>query len=206
MKKLIVILIISFQCQLVYSQSQEAQQLLLNWEKLTQFKKLLQDMYDGWKIINKGYTTIKDISSGNFNLHKNFLDALMEVSPVVKKYKRIADIINYQLLIVKQYKKAFQQFKDDGTFTPQEINYIAKVYSNLFNESIKNLDELFMVITSGQLRMSDDERMQAIDKIYDRIEDQFSFLQDFNSSTAYLSLQRKSEQTEIDMSRKILGY
>ncbi len=206
MKKIIVILIISFQCQFVHSQSQEAQQLLLNWEKLTQFKRILQDMYDGWKIINKGYTTIKDISSGNFNLHKNFLDALMEVSPVVKKYKRIADIINYQLLIVKQYKKAFQQFKDDGTFTPQEINYIGKVYSNLLNESIKNLDELFMVITSGQLRMSDDERMQAIDKIYDRIEDQFSFLQDFNSSTSYLSLQRKSEQTEIDMSRKILGY
>ncbi len=206
MKKIIVILIISFQCQFAHSQSQEAQQLLLNWEKLTQFKKILQDMYDGWKIINKGYTTIKDISSGNFNLHKNFLDALMEVSPVVKKYKRITDIINYQLLIVKQYKRAFQQFKDDGTFTSQEINYIGKVYSNLFNESIKNLDELFLVITSGQLRMSDDERMQSIDKIYDRIEDQFSFLQDFNSSTAYLSLQRKSEQTEIDMSRKILGY
>ncbi len=205
MKKIFLILLtaISLNC---FSQTQEAQQLLLDWEKLTQFKKILQDMKDGYQIIHKGYTTIRDISSGNFSLHKNFLDALMDVSPAVKQYKRIADIINYQLQIVKQYKAAFKQFKEDKNFTVQEIDYISKVYANLFNESVKNLDELAMVITAGKLRMSDDERMQAIDKIYASIEDQFSFLQDFNSSTSYLSLQRQSEQTEIDMSRKILGY
>ncbi len=190
----------------ISAQSQEAQQLLLDWEKLMQFKKILQDMKDGYQIMHKGYTTIRDISSGNFNLHKNFLDALMDVSPAVRQYKRIADIINYQLLIVKQYKAAFNHFKEDKNFTVQEIDYIGKVYANLFNESVKNLDELAMVITAGKLRMSDDERMQAIDKIYASIEDQFSFLQDFNSSTSYLSLQRQSEQTEIEMSKRILGY
>jgi hypothetical protein len=206
MRKFIIIIALALSSQVSYSQSQEAQQLLLNWEKLTQFKKILQDMYDGWKVINKGYNTIKDISSGNFSLHKGFLDALMEVSPVVKKYKRISDIVNYQLLIVKRYKAAFNQFKEDNTFTASEIDYIGKVYANLFNESVKNLDELLMVITAGQLRMTDDERLQAIDRIYARIEDQFSFLEDFNSSTAYLSLQRKAEQTEINMSKKIYGY
>src|SRR4051812_45387362 len=98
MKKLIVILMICTSSK-VMAQAAEAQQLLLNMEKLTQFKKILQNMYDGYKILHAGYTTIKDISEGNFSLHKNFLDALMEVSPVVKKYSRIADIINYQLRI-----------------------------------------------------------------------------------------------------------
>jgi hypothetical protein len=205
MKKMLLILltVVSLNC---YSQSQEAQQLLLDWEKLTQFKKILQDMYNGYKIVSKGYTTIRDISSGNFNLHKAFLDGLMDVSPAVKKYKRIADIINYQLQIVKQYKAAFDQFKADKNFTVDEITYMGKVYGNLFDESIKNLDELVMVITADKLRMSDDERMQAIDKIYASVEDQFSFLKDFNSSTLYLSMQRQNEQTEIDMSRKIHGY
>jgi len=205
MKKIFLILLTAISLN-SFSQSQEAQQLLLDWEKLTQFKKILKDMKDGYQIIHKGYTTIRDISSGNFNLHKDFLDALMDVSPAVKQYKRIADIISYQLLIVKQYKAVFKQFKEDKSFTAQEIDYIGKVYANLFNESVKNLDELVMVITAGKLRMSDDERLQAIDRIYASIEEQFSFLQDFNSSTSYLSLQRQSEQTEIDMSRKILGY
>lgn len=206
MKRTLILILLSLQFNFSHSQSQEIQQLLLNWEKLTQFKAILQDMYDGWKIIDKGYNTIKDISSGNFNLHKGFLDALMEVSPVVKKYKRVADIIDYQILIIKQYKKAFQQFKEDGSFNPQELEYLGKVYSNLFNESIKNIDELFIVITAGELRMTDDERLSAIDKIYDRIVDQFSFLQDFNSSATYLSLQRKVERSEIEMSKRINGY
>jgi hypothetical protein len=183
------------------AQSAEAEQLLLDWKKLTQFKKILQDMYQGYKVLYKGYTTVKDISQGSFDLHKNYLDALLEVSPAVKNYKRIADIISLQLRIIKEYKSAFNQFREDGMFVPSEIDYISKVYSNLLKRSLQSIDDLLMVITSGTLRMSDDERLQAIDKIYDDITDQFSFLKDFNSGTAVLSLQRKSEKADIDLSR-----
>ncbi|MFX5583033.1 hypothetical protein ABTE20_20720, partial [Acinetobacter baumannii] len=86
--------------------------LLLNIEKLAQFKKILKNMKNGYQIIFKGYTAVKDISQGNFNLHKTFLDGLMQVSPAVKKYKRIADIISYQLRISKEYKLAFNRFKE----------------------------------------------------------------------------------------------
>ena len=205
MKRVIVVLLM---CSLGFqskAQSAEAQQLILDYEKLAQFKKILKNMYDGYKILYKGYTAVKDISEGNFNLHKNFLDGLLQVSPAVKKYKRIADIINYQVRIVKEYKAAFSEFKNDKQFTVEEIDYISKIYSTLFDQSLKNLDELTMVITAGKLRMSDDERLQAIDRIYASIEDQYSFLKDFNGNTAMLSLQRKSEQTEIAMSRKIYG-
>jgi hypothetical protein len=187
------------------AQSAEVQQLLLNVEKLAQFKKILKNMKDAYKIIFKGYTAVKDLSQGNFNLHKTFLDGLMEVSPAVKKYKRIADIIKYQLRITKEYKAAYTQFRDDKQFTAQEVEYVAKVYSNLFNETLKSLEELAMVITAGKLRMSDDERLQAIDKIYETVVDQYSFLNEFNNNTAILSLQRKAEQTEIKMSRIING-
>lgn len=205
MKKWVVMLCICVASLSAKAQSDEAQQLLLNWEKLIQFKKILQNMYDGYKILNKGYTAVKDISEGNFNLHKGFLDALLEVSPAVRKYKRIGDIISYQIRIVKDYKSAFAQFKDDKQFTAQEIEYLGKVYSNLLGQSLKSLEELYMVVTAGELRMSDDERLQAIDHIYETIVDQFSFLKEFNNNTAMLSLQRKSEETEVKMSRIIYG-
>jgi DNA repair ATPase RecN len=187
------------------AQSEEVQQLLLNIEKLAQFKKILQNMYDGYKLLNKGYTAVKNISEGNFNIHKTFLDGLMQVSPAVKKYKRIADIISYQLRIAKEYKLAFNRFKEDKQFTADEIDYLGIVYGNLFNESLKSLDELSLVITSGKLRMSDDERLRAIDKIYIAVEDQYSFLKDFSNNTNMLSLQRKSEQAQIEMSRRLYG-
>ena len=206
MKKMLIILLLVAVNKASLAQSEEAQQLLLNVEKLAQFKKILQNMYDGYKIIHKGYTTVKDLSEGNFSLHKTFLDGLMAVSPAVKKYKRIADIINYQIRIVKEYKGAFSQFKQDRSFAPEEIEYLGKVYANLFDESVKNLDELAVVITAGKLRMSDDERLQAIDRVYASIENQFTFLKEFNNNTALLSLQRKSEQAEIRMSRRLNGY
>jgi hypothetical protein len=205
MKKLIVILIICSMSFQLKAQSEEVQQLLLNIEKLAQFKKILQNMYDGYKLLNKGYTAVKNISEGNFNIHKTFLDGLMQVSPAVKKYKRIADIISYQLRIAKEYKLAFNRFKEDKQFTADEIDYLGIVYGNLFNESLKSLDELSLVITSGKLRMSDDERLRAIDKIYIAVEDQYSFLKDFSNNTNMLSLQRKSEQAQIEMSRRLYG-
>jgi hypothetical protein len=152
MKKWVLIILISAFGSTSFGQSQEVQQLLLNWEKLTQLKTLLDDMYTGYEIIYKGYSTIKDISEGNFTLHKDFLDGLLAVSPVVQKYRRIADITSYQLRIVKGCKTALHQFKQDKHFTPDEIEHLGKVYSNLLNEGIKCLDELAMIITSGKLR------------------------------------------------------
>ena len=187
------------------AQAEEAQQLLLNWEKLTQFKKILNNMYDGYKILHKGYTTIRNISESNFSLHKTFLDGLLQVSPAVRKYKRIADIINIQLRIVKEYKAVFNEFKQNKQFTTTEIKNIGNVYNNLFKESLQQIDELALVITSGKLRMSDDERLQVIDRVYDRITDQFAFLQEFNNNTMVLSIQRTKEQQEIELSRKLRG-
>ena len=205
MKKWVLIILIPIIGSRSFGQSQEIQQLLLNWEKLSQLRTLLDDMYTGYTIIYKGYSTIRDISENNFSLHKGFLDGLMEISPVVKKYKRIADIISYQLRIVKLSKAAYDKFKLDKNFSFDEIKGIANVYGRLLNEGLKCLDELIMVITAGELRMSDDERLQAIDGIYTKLVDQFSFLKELNNSTAVLSVQREKEQQDIDISRKIHG-
>ncbi|HEU5164147.1 MAG TPA: TerB family tellurite resistance protein, partial [Chitinophagaceae bacterium] len=105
----------------------------------------------------------------------------------------------------KGYKAAYNQFKFSKNFTLAEIEWLGKVYSNLLNEGVKCLDELAMIVTAGKLRMSDDERLQAIDKIYDRTLEQFSFLQDLNNSTAILSVQREKDQQQLDISRKLYG-
>lgn len=204
MKKVIMIVALLFTKQVSFGQSQEVQQLLLDVEKLAQFKQILSDLKKGYEILSNGYNAIKNISQGNFNLHQTFLEGLLQVSPAVQKYERIADIMRYQLKIVKEYKAAFSQFKADKNFTVDEIVYMGKVYSHLFNESVKGLDDLITVITAGKLRMSDDERLKAIDHVWTEIQDQYAFLRDFNSSTAMLSKARAKEQQEVDLSRKLL--
>ena len=209
MKKLIIILeIVLFSFPMsnkALAQKEEIAQLLLNVEKLAQFKQILSDMKKGYKILNGGYNTIKDLSEGNFSLHKTFLDALMEVSPTVKNYKRVADIINYQVILVKEYKSAFSRFKRDNNFNQQELAYLGRVYENLFKQSLNNLDDLVTIITANKLRMSDDERLEAIDKIFADMQDKLLFLRHFNNNTNVLAVQRAKERNDANTMRLIYG-
>ena len=203
MKKIFFILLLC--SNICFGQSQEAKQLLLNVEKLAQLKLMLSHMKTGYKILEKGYTSIKNISQGNFNLHRDFLDGLLQVSPAVKQYSKVADIIRVQLKLVKESKAALAEFRGSKQFTITEIEYLGNVYANLLKECLKTLDELAMVVTAGKLRMSDDERLQAIDKIYDEVMEQYTFLNEFNNGTAVLSLQREKEKMDIDLMRKVHG-
>ena len=189
----------------LYAQAEEAEQLLLNVEKLAQLKQILTDLKKGYQIVSTGYNTVKNISQGNFNLHKAFLDGLMEVSSTVKNYKKVSDIVSYQILIVKEYKNAYSRFKADGNFNPQELDYFGKVYANLFNQSLKNLDALVTVITANKLRMSDDERLKAIDDIFSSMLDKLTFLRQFNNNTTILAIQRAREKKDANTLQKIYG-
>lgn len=209
MKKLIIMISLSFLGILpafrASAQADEIAQLILNIEKLAQFKQILSDMKKGYEILSGGYNTIKNISEGNFSLHKAFLDGLMEVSPTVRNYRRVADITNYQIILVKEYRKAYDRFRQDNNFNADELAYLGRVYDNLFKESLRNLDELLTVITAGKARMSDDERLQAIDRIYADMQDKLTFLRHFNNNTTILAVQRAKERNDAQTIRKIYG-
>ena len=208
MKKCIVmvwVILFSFSGQVV-AQSTEIQQLLLNVEKLAQLKKILSNMKKGYEIVSNGYSAIKDISKGNFNLHEAFLDGLMQVSPTVRKYKKIGEIISFQTQLVKEYKSAFRRFEASNLFNANEIKYMGNVYTNLFNKSLQNLDELTMVITAGKLRMSDDERLNAIDRMYIDMRDKLVFLRTFNNENNVLAIQRSREMVDTRVSKKLNGF
>ncbi|MDJ1478845.1 TerB family tellurite resistance protein [Cytophagaceae bacterium YF14B1] len=207
MKKLCILLLLlhATTTTKVQAQEQEIQQLLLNIGKLAQFKQILKDLKKGYEIIYKGYTTIKGISEGNFKLHHVFLDGLWQVSPEVKKYKRVKDIINYQLLLVKEYKLAYNRFRKDNNFTPEEINYLGSVYEQLFKQSLTHLDELTTVVTANKLRMSDEERLGAIDQIYSHMQDKLLFLREFNNSTTLLAIQRTHQRNNNQTLENLYG-
>ena len=185
------------------AQDYEIQQLLLDVEKLTQFKSILSDMKQGYTVLTQGYNQVKDLSQGNFNLHETFLDGLISVNPEVKKYTRVADIIADEASIVSEYKSAFARFKSSSRFNVSELNYLSNVYGRLTAQALKNLDGLANVITASKLRMSDDERLNAIDGIYADTSDKLQFLRSFNRRTLLLQLQRQKELNDVQTLQKL---
>lgn len=108
--------------QKAIAQDQDIMQLILDIEKLTQFKAILSDMQQGYSILTQGYQQVKNLSQGNFNLHSVFLNGLLQVNPEVAKYARVADIIADEVSILTEYKKLIGNFKTAGVST--QVNWI----------------------------------------------------------------------------------
>jgi len=187
------------------AQAHETQQLILNWEKLQTLEQMLDNMYMGYKILDKGYTTIKRIAEGDYSIHQAFLDGLMAVNPSVRNYKRIPFIIEYQKLLMQEYRRAWGRFKNDSNLTIDEIFYIESVYRFVIQASVRNLDDLAMIITATKLRMSDDERMRAIDNIFYDMENRMVFLRGFNNDTRLLAIQRAFANNDQQTVKKLYG-
>ena len=187
------------------AQAQEMQQLILDIEKLTQLKGILSDMKTGYQIYQQGYGSISQLSKGNFDLHSVYLNGLLSINPTVKNYGRVADIITQQASLLSEYKSAYKQFKQSGLFSASELTYMSNVYGLLVNQSLQNLDELTNVLTAGKLRMSDDERMRAIDRIYASSSDKLQFLRHFNRQGVLLNIQRSKAAGDNRTLKQLYG-
>ncbi|MEP7376194.1 MAG: hypothetical protein ABI675_22550 [Chitinophagaceae bacterium] len=159
----------------------------------------------GYDVMNKGLTTIRSIKNDDLNLHRDFFGLLKQVNPRIKKYAKVADIISYQLRIVKETNKTLQGIRETGQFTSEELDYCKMVFDNLLLDCLKSIDELFLVITSGELEMKDDERIKRINSLYADMQNKYTFSSSFSEEMGLLSVQRLGEQIEINRSKILNG-
>jgi len=183
----------------------DIQQLALDIQKLAGLKSVLNQMYQGYEVVSKGYNAVKDVSQGNYSLHEAFLDGLLIVSPTVRKYVRVQDIINDQAELITEYKNAYNTFKQDKQITPDEIGYMMDVYNNLVTQSLSNLSMLTSVISNNSLRMSDDERLRQIDRLYATGHDELTYLRQFNDHAQSVALARAQATNDQQTIQKLYG-
>ncbi len=138
-------------------------------------------------------------------LYKGYYDELRKVKAVIAYYKRIKDITEKQVHLVNEYKRAWGLFQQDKHFTPDEISYMGDVYSGILDESIKNMDQVFLVINSFQTQMSDAKRLELINEASDRVDINYNDLKAFNQQGILLSLQRAKAQNDVDITKKLYG-
>jgi hypothetical protein len=212
MKKIIITVLLSLGLASAVPLSSRAQsvadviqQLVLDYQKLASLKNILNQMYTGYTVLSKGYGAVKGAAQGNFSLHEAFLDELYLVSPTVRKYPRVTDIINEQAQLVSEYKSASTAFHRDHNFNPDELAYMMTIYNNLVSQSLKNLEDLVMVVTDSQLRMNDAERLTAIDRIYLESHNQLSYLRKFNEQATKISRQRTQGTADRQSVKSIYG-
>jgi len=211
MKKIIVIASL-----LCFVQTLSAQ-TFAEWfrQKATQKKYLLQQIAalqvyigyvsKGYSIAKKGLNTIQDIKHGDLNLHSSYFTSLVTVNPQIKRYAKVADILALEIDIARQVTQTIKDCKNSHQLTSAELAYLQKVFNNLLDDCVKCLDALLNIISDGQLSMKDDERIAAIDTLYDNMADKQIFIRAFSNTAKGLCVQRDIEQKNIIISKKLNG-
>lgn len=139
------------------------------------------------------------------SLYKDYFDELWKVKNLISYYHRVKEITAKQLQLLAAYKKALALSKKDDHFTAQEIEYMGKVYSGILKESVQNLDQIFLVINSFSLQISDAKRLEIIDAAAAEIDQNYTDLVKFNHQNVMLSLQRSKDQNEVNIVRSLYG-
>jgi hypothetical protein len=209
MKKMLVVGVLMIWTQSLFAQT------FAEWfkQKKTQIKYLTQQIAalqvyagylgKGYHIAQQGLTTIGEIKKGEFGLHQVFFSSLSAINPSIGQYAKVAEIISLQLSIVEKYKSCYQKVQQSSYFNSKEVNYIYIVFTHLLNDCTSDISELIMLTTNGQLQLSDDERLQRIDQLFNDMQDKYAFTQSFSNETNLMALARLQDQSDI---HKMSGF
>lgn len=150
-------------------------------------------------------TEISDWVEKQRKLYDDYFKELWKIKSALTYYHRVKEIIENQVAMVKEYKSAWTVFRQDKNFTSEELEYMFTVYSGMMDESLKSLDQLFLVVNAFATQMSDAKRLEIINTAADNIEQGFMDLKDFNIQNKTISIQRSVEKGEIEYVKKLYG-
>ncbi|MFN0290136.1 conjugal transfer protein TraI [Pedobacter helvus] len=140
---------------------------------------------------------ISDWTDKQRNLYAGYYEELVRVKSAISTYKRVRDLATTQAAILQEYKWAISLFKRDKHFSVGEILHMEEVYKGILEASIKNLDQVFIVVSSFKTQMDDAKRLELIDQAASRMDKNFSDLKQFNDQNITLSIQRAKTAIEV---------
>ncbi|MFC0773330.1 conjugal transfer protein TraI [Terrimonas alba] len=168
------------------------------WLQNTQ--KVLENKMSALKL-----TEISDWIEKQRKLYADYFDELWKVKAALANYHRIKEIIQQQLDMVEEYKAAWALFRKDKNFTADELEHIQEVYHGMMDESVKNIDQLMLILNAFAIQMTDAKRLEVINQVSDHLNVTLSDLRAFNHQNKLISLQRAAERGEIETVKKLYG-
>lgn len=137
--------------------------------------------------------------------YRSYFEELNKVKLLITYYQRIRDISQKEVLLVQEYQRAWRTVRGDRNFTADEVEYMGRVYLGMLDQTVKNIEELTIVVNSFRTQMSDAKRLAIIHTVAERVDGNYNDLLQFNRENAMLSLQRAKAGADAEKVRKMYG-
>ncbi len=144
----------------------------------------------------KNFQEVKKV----YDQGKKYYDALKAVNDLVKDARKVQQTILMVGEIGDTYINAYQLMLQDDNYTLEELGAIAFGYSKLLEESAGLILDLKDIVNPSTLSMSDKERMDIIDRVYNSVKhyrNLVGYYTNKNISISYLRAQKKGDTERV---------
>ncbi len=137
---------------------------------------------------------------------KEYYDALKSVNNLIKDARKVKLTIEMVSEISEMYITGFNKMVADPNFTVDELAAISAAYARLMEEGGALVTELKDIVTSSNgLSMSDKERMDVIDQIYNRMLGYRNLTRYFTQKSISVSFIRAKAKADTDRVLALYG-
>jgi hypothetical protein len=135
-----------------------------------------------------------------YNQGKEYYDQLKAVHNLVKDAKKVRDAMLLVGEIGDIYVNSFQKMMADPHFTFEELAAISNGYTMLLQEGADMLLEIKDVVNVNGLSMTDAERMQLVNFVYDKLKTHRNLVAYYtrkNISVSYLRAKKAGDTDRV---------
>ncbi len=150
-------------------------------------------------------TEISGWSEKQQKLYGDYYDELLKVKSVIAYYQRVKDLTVKQVAMIGEYQRAWKLFRSDSHFKPEELAEMERVYAGVLDASMKNLDQIMLIINPGKTQMTDQQRLEMINEAGDRLNENYSDLKQYNNQNMILTLHRSKDLNELQTLKNYYG-
>ena len=139
------------------------------------------------------------------DLYSEYYNELWQIKNAIAAYERVKDLVNKQIQLVSDYKRAYALVGKDKHFSADELSHIYKVYDGIFSQSVQNINQINLVINAFLTQMNDADRLRIIDEADNRIDKNYSDLKQFTQENTLISLQRAKDLSDLNTVKALYG-
>jgi hypothetical protein len=159
----------------------------------------------GYRIAEEGVHLIRDIKSGEFNLHAVFFGSLKVVDEGVSGSPLPGEVFGLVTEMEKVFGQAARAYASSGWLRSDEMEYIGELRQKVWALNRKDENVLRALTADGVLSMTDGERIRKIDEISVDVRIRNGQVKSFLTGVAWLIVQREKEQAYTGTLKKWYG-
>jgi hypothetical protein len=146
----------------------------------------------GYEVLGQGINTVHQIKNGDLGLHQVFFHSLRQLNPAIGQSAKLTDMLGWQSAILRDFASPRRFFRQQ--LTTDELDYLEQVKTRVLQACARDMDALWLLLTSDQLARTDDERLRQLEALHQAMRGRFQFTRQFLHDTQLLALQREREK------------